>query len=153
MLLSSWIELSNLLKSPTKFKLNWMESDQFHFLESTHTFCLKYMSSPKISVCEALIPCPQDPPRADALLALPEVHWGHTDQVTSCSLAPESPHRWLRGSLLLSCLICHGNNLHSLAVALFVAEHRDQLCCLWHSGEQLPVTLKLNERECIGHFT
>lgn len=153
MLTSSWIELSNLLESLAKFKLSWMESDQFYFLECTHAFWLKYLSSPEIAVYEMFIPCPQDPPRADALLALPEVHWGRTDQVTLCSLAPENPHRWLRGSLLLSCLICHGNNLHSLAVALFVAEHRDQLCCLWHSAEQFPVTLKLNERECMGHFT
>lgn len=146
-------ELSNLLQPLAIFKLTWMEPNQFHFMECTHAFWLKYLSSTEISLYEILIPCPQDPPRVDALPALPEVHWGHTDQVTLCSLVPENPRRWLRGSLLLSCSICHGNNLHSLAVALFVAEHRDQLCCLWHSAEQLPVTLKLNERECIGHFT
>lgn len=122
-------------------------------MECTHAFWLKYLSSTEISLYEIFIPCPQDPPRVDALPALPEVHWEHTDQVMLCFLVPENPHRWLKGSLLLSCSICHGNNLHSLAVALFVAEHRDQLCCLWHSAEQVPVTLKLNGRECIGHFT
>lgn len=152
MLVSSWTELLNLLYSLAQFKLTWRESDHFHVQECIRAFWLKYLSSLEISMYEMFIPCPQDPPREDALLALPEAHWGRTAQVMLHSLAPKNPHRWLRDSLLLSCLICHGNNLHSLAVFLFVAEHRHQLCCLWHSAEQLLVTLKWKGKYWILHL-
>lgn len=112
------------LKSVAKLPLASVECHlnmhfDFKIFEQTSTFWCD------ISMKGLLIPCLQDPPTAGALPAALAIHLIHIDQVMLHSLSPKNPHHWLKDFLLLSCLICHGNNLHSLAVALFVVEHRD----------------------------